>query len=110
MNFKLLLIGSLLIVFIGSIGSALHYKKQAETTALLLMQSEQTLKQNVAMLQRYENQNAELTDQLNRANKQAELRRQQLKDVLNNAENKIWSDGRVPADVAGMFNNRAKTK
>ncbi|THA14540.1 hypothetical protein [Rodentibacter pneumotropicus] len=110
MGFKPLITGAIIIMFVGCIGSALHYKKQAETTALLLQKSEQTLKQNVAMLQRYESQNAELTDQLNRVNKQAELRRQQLKDVLNNEENKIWRDEPVPADVAGVFNNRAKTK
>ncbi|WP_236641747.1 hypothetical protein [Rodentibacter pneumotropicus] len=110
MKFKILFIGVFLIVFVGCVGSTLHYKKQAETTALLLKQSEQTIKQNKAMLQRYESQKAELTDQLNRVNKQAELRRQQLKDVLNNEENKIWRDEPVPADVAGVFNNRAKTK
>nr|WP_238327060.1 hypothetical protein [Rodentibacter pneumotropicus] len=110
MKFKILFIGVFLIVFVGCIGSTLHYKKQAETTALLLKQSEQTIKQNKAMLQRYESQKAELTAQLNQANKKAEQRRQQLKDVLNNAENKIWSDGRVPADVAGVLNQRATNK
>ncbi|WP_228550062.1 hypothetical protein [Rodentibacter haemolyticus] len=110
MNFKTLLIGSFFIVFVGCLGSTLHYKKQAETTALLLKQSEESIRQNKAMLQRYEKQNTELTKQLNRANKQAEHRRQQLKDVLNNAENKIWTDGRVPSDVAGVFNHRTNGK
>ena len=62
------------------------------------------------MLKRYETQNAELTEQLNQANKKAEQRRQQLKDVLNNAENKIWTYGRVPDDVAGVLNHRATSK
>ena len=97
MNFKFLVIGAFLIVFVGCIGSTLHYKKQAESTALLLKQSEQT-------------QNAELTELLNQANKKAEQRRQQLKDVLNNAENKIWTYGRVPDDVAGVLNQRATSK
>lgn len=110
MNFKFLVIGSFFIVFVGCIGSTLHYKKQAETTALLLKQSEQTIEQNKVMLQRYEMQNAELTAQLNQANKKAEQRRQQLKDVLNNAENKIWTYGRVPDDVAGVLNHRATSK
>lgn len=110
MNFKFLVIGAFLIVFVGCIGSTLHYKKQAESTALLLKQSEQTIEQNKAMLQRYETQNAALTDQLNQANKRAEKRRQQLKDVLNNAENKIWTYGRVPDDVAGVLNHRATSK
>ena len=100
MHFKLLFIGAFFIVFVGCIGSTLHYKKQAETTALLLKQSEQTIEQNKVMLQRYETQNAELTEQL----------RQQLKDVLNNAENKIWTYGRVPDDVAGVLNQRATSK
>ena len=100
MHFKLLFIGAFFIVFVGCIGSTLHYKKQAETTALLLKQSEQTIEQNKVMLQRYETQNAELTEQ----------RRQQLKDVLNNAENKIWTYGRVPDDVAGVLNQRATSK
>lgn len=110
MNFKFLVIGAFLIVFVGCIGSTLHYKKQAESTALLLKQSEQTIEQNKAMLQRYETQNAALTDQLNQANKKAEQRRQQLKDVLNNAENKIWTYGRVPNDVAGVLNHRTQAK
>ena len=110
MNFKFLVIGAFLIVFVGCIGSTLHYKKQAESTALLLKQSEQTIEQNKAMLQRYETQNAELTEQLNQANKKAEQRRQQLKDVLNNAENKIWTYGRVPNDVAGVLNHRTQAK
>ena len=110
MNFKFLVIGAFLIVFVGCIGSTLHYKKQAESTALLLKQSEQTIEQNKAMLQRYETQNAELTEQLNQANKKAEQRRQQLKDVLNNAENKIWTYGRVPDDVAGVLNHRTQAK
>nr|WP_239657957.1 hypothetical protein [Haemophilus parainfluenzae] len=110
MNFKFLVIGAFSIVFVGCIGSTLHYKKQAETTALLLKQSEQTIEQNKVMLQRYETQNAELTEQLNQANKKAEQRRQQLKDVLNNAENKIWTYGRVPDDVAGVLNHRATSK
>lgn len=110
MNFKFLVIGSFLIVFVGCIGSTLHYKKQAESTALLLKQSEQTIEQNKAMLQRYETQNAALTDQLNQANKKAEQRRQQLKDVLNNAENKNWTYGRVPNDVAGVLNHRTQAK
>ena len=110
MNFKFLVIGAFLIVFVGCIGSTLHYKKQAETTALLLKQSEQTIEQNKVMLQRYETQNAELTEQLNQANKKAEQRRQQLKDVLNNAENKIWTYGRVADDVAGVLNHRATSK
>ena len=110
MNFKFLVIGAFFIVFVGCIGSTLHYKKQAETTALLLKQSEQTIEQNKAMLQRYETQNAALTDQLNQANKKAEQRRQQLKDVLNNAENKIWTYCRVPDDVAGVLNHRATSK
>ena len=110
MGFKALFIGVFLMVFVGCIGSTLHYKKQAETTALLLKQSEQTIEQNKVMLQRYETQNAELTYQLNQANKKAEQRRQQLKDVLNNAENKIWTYGRVPDDVAGVLNERATSK
>nr|DAN95386.1 MAG TPA: Protein of unknown function (DUF2570) [Caudoviricetes sp.] len=110
MNFKFLVIGAFLIVFVGCIGSTLHYKKQAETTALLLKQSEQTIEQNKVMLQRYETQNAELTDQLNKANKKAEQRRQQIKDVLNNAENKNWTYGRVPNDVAGVLNHRTQAK
>ena len=110
MNFKFLVIGAFLIVFVGCIGSTLHYKKQAESTALLLKQSEQTIEQNKVMLQRYETQNAELTEQLNQANKKAEQRRQQLKDVLNNAENKIWTYGRVPDVVAGVLNQRATSK
>ena len=110
MNFKFLVIGAFLIVFVGCIGSTLHYKKQAESTALLLKQSEQTIEQNKAMLQRYETQNAELTEQLNQANKKAEQRRQQLKDVLNNAENKNWTYGRVPNDVAGVLNHRTQAK
>ena len=110
MEFKALFIGAFLIVFVGCIGSTLHYKKQAETTALLLKQSEQTIEQNKAMLQRYETQNAELTAQLNQANKKAEQRRQQLKDVLNNAENKIWTYGHVPDDVAGVLNQRTTGK
>ena len=40
MNFKFLVIGAFLIVFVGCIGSTLHYKKQAESTALLLKQSD----------------------------------------------------------------------
>lgn len=110
MNFKFLVIGAFSIVFVGCIGLTLHYKKQAESTALLLKQSEQTIEQNKAMLQRYETQNAELTEQLNQANKKAEQRRQQLKDVLNNAENKIWTYGRVPDAVAGVLNQRATSK
>ena len=110
MNFKFLVIGAFLIVFVGCIGSTLHYKKQAESTALLLKQSEQTIEQNKAMLKRYETQNAELTEQLNQANKKAEQRRQQLKDVLNNAENKNWTYGRVPNDVAGVLNHRTQAK
>ena len=110
MNFKFLVIGAFLIVFVGCIGSTLHYKKQAESTALLLKQSEQTIEQNKAMLQRYETQNAELTEQLNQANKKAEQRRQQLKDVLNNAENKNWTYGRVHNDVAGVLNHRTQAK
>ena len=110
MNFKALFIGAFLIVFVGCIGSTLHYKTQAETTALLLKQSEQTIEQNEAMLRRYETQNAELTAQLNQANKKAEQRRQQLKDVLNNAENKIWTYGRVPDDVASVLNQRTTGK
>ena len=110
MNFKFLVIGAFLIVFVGCIGSTLHYKKQAESTALLLKQSEQTIEQNKAMLQRYETQNAELTEQLNQANKKAEQRRQQLKDVLNNAENKNWTYGRVPNDIAGVLNHRTQAK
>lgn len=110
MEFKALFIGAFLIVFVGCIGSTLHYKKQAETTALLLKQNEQTIEQNKAMLQRYETQNAELTAQLNQANKKAEQRRQQLKDVLNNAENKIWTYGHVPDDVAGVLNKRTTGK
>ena len=110
MNFKFLVIGAFLIVFVGCIGSTLHYKKQAESTALLLKQSEQTIEQNKAMLKRYETQNAELTEQLNQANKKAEQRRQQLKDVLNNAENKIWTYGRVPDDVAGVLYQRATSR
>ena len=110
MNFKFLVIGAFLIVFVGCIGSTLHYKKQAESTALLLKQSEQTIEQNKAMLQRYETQNAELTEQLNQANKKAEQRRQQLKDVLNNAENQNWTYGRVPNDVAGVLNHRTQAK
>lgn len=106
MGFKPLIIGAFVIAFLGCVGSTLHYKKQAEKTALLLKQAEQQHQQNLAMLQRYEKQNAELTTQLNRANKQAEQRRQQLKDVLNNAENKNWTLGRVPRDVAGLLNNR----
>ena len=106
MEFKALFIGVFLIVFVGCIGSTLHYKKQAETTALLLKQSEQTIEQNKVMLQRYETQNAELTYQLNQANKKAE----QLKDVLNNAENKNWTYGRVPNDVAGVLNHRTQAK
>ena len=98
------------MVFVGCIGSTLHYKKQAETTALLLKQSEQTIEQNKVMLQRYETQNAELTYQLNQANKKAEQRQQQLKDVLNNAENKNWTYGRVPNDVAGVLNYRTQAK
>ena len=110
MNFKFLVIGVFFIVFVGCIGSTLHYKKQAETTALLLIQSEQTIEQNKVMLQRYETQNAELTYQLNQANKKAEQRRQQLQDVLNNAENKNWTYGRVPNDVAGVLNHRTQAK
>ena len=45
MEFKALFIGVFLMVFLGCIGSTLHYKKQAETTALLLKQSEQTIEQ-----------------------------------------------------------------
>lgn len=110
MEFKALFIGAFLIVFVGCIGSTLHYKKQAETTALLLKQSEQTIEQNKAMLRRYETQNAALTTQLNQANKKAEQRGQQLKDVLNHAENQNWATGRVPDDVAGVLNNRTVGK
>ena len=110
MEFKALFIGVFLIVFVGCISSTLHYKKQAETTALLLKQSEQTIEQNKVMLQRYETQNAELTYQLNQVNKKAEQRQQQLKDVLNNAENKNWTYGRVPNDVAGVLNHRTQAK
>lgn len=110
MEFKALFIGAFLIVFVGCIGSTLHYKKQAETTALLLEQRNKSLEENRAMLKRYETQNAELTAQLNQANKKAEQRRQQLKDVLNNAENKIWTYGRVPDDVAGVLNQRTTGK
>lgn len=106
MEFKALLIGSVAIVLLGCIGSTLHYKKQAETTALLLEQSEQANKQHLAMLARYAKQNAELTAQLNRANRQAEQRKLQLKEVLNRDENQIWTYGRVPRDVAGLLNNR----
>lgn len=110
MNFKVLVIGALLIVFIGCIGSTLHYKKKSESTALLLQQSEESHKQNLEMIARYEKQNAKLTAQLNQANQQAEQRRQQLKDVLNNAENKNWTYGRVPNDVAGVLNHRTQAK
>ena len=110
MNFKFLVIGVFFIVFVGCIGSTLHYKKQADTSTLLLKQSEQTIEQNKVMLRRYEMQNAELTAQLNQANKKAEQRRQQLKDVLNSAENKIWTYGRVPDDIAGVLNQRTTSK
>nr|WP_223265891.1 hypothetical protein [Haemophilus influenzae] len=110
MEFKALFMGVFLMVFVGCIGSTLHYKKQAETTALLLKQNEQTIEQNKVMLQRYERQHAKLTYQLNHANKKAEQRSQQLKDVLNNAENKNWTNERVPNDVAGVLNQRTTTK
>ena len=110
MEFKALFIGVNKIVFVGCIGTTLQYKKKAETTALLLKQSEQTIEQNKVMLQRYETQNAKLTSQLNQVNKKAEQRSQQLKDVLNNAENKNWTYGHVPNDVASVLNHRTQVK
>lgn len=106
MNFKALVVGSFILVFVGCIGSTLHYKKQAETTALLLNEVKAEKNRQDEMLVRYQAQTKQLNTRLNKLEETAEQRRQQLKDVLNNAENKNWTLGRVPRDVAGLLNNR----
>ncbi len=106
MGFKPLIIGAFVIAFLGCVGSTLHYKKQAETTALLLNEVKAEKNRQDEMLVRYQAQTKQLNSRLNKLEETAEHRRQQLKDMLSHEQNKIWSNQHVPDDVAGLLNNR----
>lgn len=96
-----------LILVVGSVGSAWHYQAKAKSTALLLQQAQAAQREQQAVLERYEQRQAELTNKLERADKQAAARRQQLKEALQREEVNFWRNSRVPDDVASVLNQRA---
>lgn len=104
---KALIIGTAALLFVGILGSALHYKKQAENTALLLTKQTELVQEQKTAILHYKAYSQQLLEKLKQQQKQAEYRRQQLKDALNREKNQSWKNELVPNDVAGVLNNAA---